>query len=52
MSKQLLPELEARCEEILRADAQGVPLTKADYLLFGLVTLVVPIFLIIIGVSI
>ncbi|WP_423184992.1 hypothetical protein [Arthrobacter sp. NyZ413] len=49
MFKQLPPELETRCEEILRSDAQGVPLTKVDYLLFGIVTVIVPIILIIIG---
>lgn len=51
MSKQLPIELETRCEEILRAEAQGTPLTKVDYLLFALATILIPAVLIIIGAS-
>ncbi|MFJ6313576.1 hypothetical protein [Pseudarthrobacter oxydans] len=52
MSKQLPIELETRCEEILRADAQGTPLTKADYLLIAVATILIPAVLIFIGASI
>jgi hypothetical protein len=51
MSMNLPIELETRCEQILRVEAQGTPLTKADYLWFALATVVVPAILIIIGAS-
>jgi predicted nucleic acid-binding Zn ribbon protein len=51
MSQQLPAELESRCEEILNLEKQGVPLTRVDYLLFGLVTVIVPAILIAIGAS-
>jgi hypothetical protein len=49
MSKNLPLELENRCEQILRVEAQGIPLTKVDYLWFALATVVVPAILIIVG---
>lgn len=50
MSHTLSPELLNRCAAIDNADAQGIPLTKADYAWFWLATIVVPIVLVILGV--
>jgi hypothetical protein len=51
MSKNLPIELENRCERILRVEAQGIPLTKVDYLWFVLATVIIPAVLIIFGAS-
>jgi hypothetical protein len=49
MSNQLPEELQQRCAEILDEDAQGVPLACSDYLMFALVTILIPAVLIVIG---
>ena len=50
MSEQLPPELLARCQAIEAEDNQAVPLTSADYLLFAVVTVLIPALIIVLGV--
>ncbi|AKS30711.1 hypothetical protein [Mycolicibacterium goodii] len=49
VSDALPPELLARCAAIQDDEAQGVPLSRGDYVLFALVTLALPVILVIIG---
>jgi hypothetical protein len=51
MSHNLPLDLENRCEAILDADAQGVPLTNADYAWFAVATIVIPAIMIVLGVT-
>lgn len=48
-STQLDPELRVLVDQIKDADNQGVPLAAVDYVLLGVVTLLVPAVLITLG---
>jgi hypothetical protein len=50
MSEQLPPELLRRCQAITDEANQGEPLTAVDYLLFAVVTIVVPGLIVLAGV--
>jgi hypothetical protein len=49
VSDTLPPELLNRCAAIQDGDSQGVPLTRRDYVLFAVVTLILPAILVIVG---
>ncbi len=51
MSADLPVELETRCAQILDPEAQGEPLSAIDYVLFAIVTVLVPAVLIVIGAA-
>ncbi|GAB6987801.1 hypothetical protein JCM10369A_43280 [Nocardioides pyridinolyticus] len=51
MSHNLPLDLESRCQAILDAEAQGVPLTKADYAWFAFATILIPAIMIVVGVT-
>lgn len=49
MTNSLPIELQQRCGQITDDDAQGVPLAMSDYVLFSIVTVLIPAILIAIG---
>jgi hypothetical protein len=51
MSYNLPLDLENRCQAILDAEAQGVPLTKVDYAWLVFATIVIPAIMIVLGVT-
>lgn len=50
MSEQLPPELLSRCQAIDDGENQGEPLRVTDYLLFAVVTVLVPALIVAVGV--